>query len=71
MKRMTATEVQEKIERGEQLNVIDVREVDEVKEGMIPGAIHIPPRRSSPTIRSNCSRTPSRSCTISYPASCT
>ncbi|MGL6103026.1 MAG: rhodanese-like domain-containing protein, partial [Exiguobacterium acetylicum] len=39
MKRMTATEVQEKIERGEQLNVIDVREVDEVKEGMIPGAI--------------------------------
>lgn len=42
MKRMTATEVQEKIERGEQLNVIDVREVDEVKEGMIPGAIHIP-----------------------------
>ncbi len=36
MKRMTATEVQEKIERGEQLNVIDVREVDEVKEGMIP-----------------------------------
>ena len=25
-----------------QLNIIDVREVDEVKAGKIPGAIHIP-----------------------------
>lgn len=42
MKRFTAKEVQEKLENGEQLNVIDVREVDEVKEGKIPEAIHIP-----------------------------
>jgi len=42
MKRFTAKEVQEKLENGEQLNIIDVREVDEVKEGEIPNAIHIP-----------------------------
>ncbi|ACB59835.1 MULTISPECIES: rhodanese-like domain-containing protein [Exiguobacterium] len=42
MKRFTAKEVQEKLENGEQLNIIDVREVDEVKEGKIPNAIHIP-----------------------------
>ncbi|WP_393964761.1 rhodanese-like domain-containing protein [Exiguobacterium sp. S22-S28] len=42
MKRFTAKEVQEKLENGEQLNIIDVREVDEVKEGKIPEAIHIP-----------------------------
>ncbi|ASI34347.1 MULTISPECIES: rhodanese-like domain-containing protein [unclassified Exiguobacterium] len=42
MKRLTAKEVQEKLENGEHLNIIDVREVDEVKEGKIPGANHIP-----------------------------
>jgi rhodanese-related sulfurtransferase len=42
MKRFTAKEVQEKLENGEPLNIIDVREVDEVKEGKIPEAIHIP-----------------------------
>ena len=42
MKRFTAKEVQKKLENGEQLNIIDVREVDEVKEGKIPEAIHIP-----------------------------
>ena len=42
MKRFTAKEVQEKLENGEQLNIIDVREMDEVKEGKIPNAIHIP-----------------------------
>jgi len=49
MKRLTAKEVQEKLENGEKLNIIDVREVDEVvrevdevKEGKIPEAIHIP-----------------------------
>lgn len=42
MKRLTAKEVQEKLENGEPLNIIDVREVDEVKEGKIPEAIHIP-----------------------------
>ena len=42
MKRFTAKKVQEKLESGEQLNIIDIREVDEVKEGKIPEAIHIP-----------------------------
>ena len=42
MKRFTAKDVQEKLENGEPLNIIDVREVDEVKEGKIPEAIHIP-----------------------------
>ncbi|KGX91617.1 molybdopterin biosynthesis MoeB protein [Pontibacillus halophilus JSM 076056 = DSM 19796] len=41
MKTLTAKEVQEKLEQGEQLNIIDVREDDEVREGMIPGAKHV------------------------------
>lgn len=41
MKTITPEEVQKKIEAGEQLNVIDVREDDEVATGMIPGAQHI------------------------------
>ncbi|GLB58735.1 rhodanese-like domain-containing protein [Cytobacillus sp. NCCP-133] len=42
MKTMTVKEVEQKLAAGEQLNMIDVREVDEVKEGKIPSAIHIP-----------------------------
>lgn len=42
MKTMTAKEVEQKMAAGEPLNIIDVREVDEVKEGKIPSAIHIP-----------------------------
>jgi rhodanese-related sulfurtransferase len=42
MKEFTTEEVREMIEKGEQLNLIDVREADEVAEGIIPGAIHIP-----------------------------
>lgn len=42
MKEITATEVQQRLENGEQLNLIDVREVDEVKAGHIPGATNIP-----------------------------
>ncbi|MGM8215756.1 rhodanese-like domain-containing protein [Bacillaceae bacterium W0354] len=34
--------VEEKLLKGEQLNLIDVREVEEVQAGKIPGAIHIP-----------------------------
>jgi len=41
MKTITPEEVQAKIEAGEQLNLIDVREDDEVANGMIPGAQHI------------------------------
>ncbi|WP_085524392.1 rhodanese-like domain-containing protein [Tuberibacillus sp. Marseille-P3662] len=35
-------DVQEKLEKGETLNIIDVREDEEVAEGMIPEAKHIP-----------------------------
>ncbi|MCZ2259281.1 rhodanese-like domain-containing protein [Sporosarcina sp. G11-34] len=42
MKEITTTEVQELLNKGEQLNLVDVREADEVAEGIIPGAIHIP-----------------------------
>lgn len=42
MKKIEAKEVQEKLEAGEKLNLLDVREVFEVKEERIPGTIHIP-----------------------------
>lgn len=42
MKTITADELQERVEAGEELNIIDVREADEVVAGMIPGAQHIP-----------------------------
>jgi len=42
MKEITAKEVQQRIENGEKLNLIDVREVDEVQAGHIPGITHIP-----------------------------
>ncbi|MFS0576168.1 rhodanese-like domain-containing protein [Sporosarcina sp. 179-K 3D1 HS] len=42
MKEITAAEVQERLENGEQLHLIDVREADEVAAGKIPGAVHIP-----------------------------
>ncbi|WP_068674120.1 rhodanese-like domain-containing protein [Oceanobacillus sp. Castelsardo] len=41
MKEISAKELQEKLEKGENLNLIDVREDDEVAQGIIPGAIHI------------------------------
>ncbi|WP_078549454.1 rhodanese-like domain-containing protein [Litchfieldia alkalitelluris] len=42
MKQLTAKEVEELLSDGKALKLLDVREVDEVKTGMIPGAIHIP-----------------------------
>ncbi len=42
MKEISPVEVQEMLESGEQLNLVDVREDDEVAQGIIPGAIHIP-----------------------------
>ncbi|MDN4493050.1 rhodanese-like domain-containing protein [Ureibacillus aquaedulcis] len=42
MKEISAKEVQQRIENGEMLNLIDVREVDEVQAGHIPGITHIP-----------------------------
>ena len=42
MKEITTTELQQLLEQGKQLNLVDVRELDEVAQGMIPGAVHIP-----------------------------
>ncbi|MEK4630141.1 MAG: rhodanese-like domain-containing protein [Solibacillus sp.] len=42
MKTILPAEVQQKLEAGEALHLIDVREVAEVEEGHIPNIIHIP-----------------------------
>lgn len=42
MQEITPQEVQQRLENGEKLNLIDVREVDEVQAGHIPGITHIP-----------------------------
>mgnify|MGYP000942063212 CR=1 FL=1 len=42
MKQITATEVQNLLESGKKLNLVDVRETEEVAEGKIPGAVNIP-----------------------------
>ncbi|MGE7986711.1 rhodanese-like domain-containing protein [Lysinibacillus fusiformis] len=42
MKEITAKEVEQAIMQGKKLSLIDVREVDEVAAGHIPGIIHIP-----------------------------
>jgi len=42
MKEMTAKEVDSLITEGKILNIIDVRDVEEVEEGKIPGAVNIP-----------------------------
>lgn len=42
MKEITTTELQQLLEQGQQPNLVDVRELDEVAQGMIPGAVHIP-----------------------------
>ena len=42
MKEITPEELKTKLENGEKLELIDVREEEEVEEGMIPQAKHIP-----------------------------
>ena len=42
MKQMTVKEVEALLNEGKRLNIIDVREVDEVAAGKIPGAVNIP-----------------------------
>ncbi|WP_432363222.1 rhodanese-like domain-containing protein [Sporosarcina sp. UB5] len=42
MNEVTAKEIEQKLSAGQPLHLIDVREVDEVTAGKIPGAIHIP-----------------------------
>lgn len=41
MKTITTEELQKKIEAGEKLELVDVREDEEVAAGIIPGAKHI------------------------------
>jgi rhodanese-related sulfurtransferase len=41
IKIITPEELQEKLAKGEKLELVDVREDEEVAEGMIPGAKHI------------------------------
>lgn len=41
MNSISTDELQKRLEAGKQLNIIDVREDDEVASGMIPGAKHI------------------------------
>jgi len=38
---ITTEELQEKLKKGENLELVDVREDEEVESGMIPGAKHI------------------------------
>lgn len=42
MKEITSKEVKERLEKGEKLHLIDVREVDEIQAGHIEGVTHIP-----------------------------
>jgi rhodanese-related sulfurtransferase len=42
MKEVSTLEVQKRLENGEKLHIIDVREAAEVAEGHIPEIIHIP-----------------------------
>lgn len=44
MKTITPAEVETMLKEEKTIHLIDVREVDEVKEGKIPGALHIPLR---------------------------
>lgn len=42
MKQISAKEVETLLSQGKTLNIIDVREVDEIEAGKIPGAVNIP-----------------------------
>ncbi len=42
MSTITPEQLKERMDAGEKLALIDVREEDEVAAGMIPGALHIP-----------------------------
>ncbi|WP_159887641.1 rhodanese-like domain-containing protein [Paenibacillus puerhi] len=39
---ITPAEVRQRLAEGEKLDIVDVREDEEVAQGILPGAIHIP-----------------------------
>lgn len=41
IKEITTAELEEKLNKGENIELVDVRENEEVAQGMIPGAKHI------------------------------
>lgn len=41
MKEISTAELQNRLQSGEKLHLIDVREAEEVAAGMIPGAVHM------------------------------
>lgn len=42
MPEITATELKQRLDNGEDIQIIDVREADEVAIGTIPNSVHIP-----------------------------
>ncbi len=42
MKEISTKQLQDELRNGSDLTLIDVREAEEVEEGKIPGAVHIP-----------------------------
>jgi rhodanese-related sulfurtransferase len=42
MESITATELKQRLDNGEDVQIVDVREVNEVAIGRIPNSIHIP-----------------------------
>lgn len=42
MPEITVTELKERVDKGEDIQIIDVREANEVAVGAIPNSIHIP-----------------------------
>ena len=42
MPEITATELKQRLDSGEDIQIIDVREADEVAKAKLPGTIHIP-----------------------------
>jgi adenylyltransferase/sulfurtransferase len=42
MQSITATELKQRLDNGEDVQIVDVREVNEVAIGRIPNSIHIP-----------------------------
>ena len=42
MEEITSTELKQRLDKGDDIQIIDVREDDEVAVGRIPNSVHIP-----------------------------